>query len=117
MRVLCFIIRLETVVSTGPSALTVTLFSSGAFLRLKEVVSASPQSAATELLLVTGSGPKGRLDSLSALERLAREDLTALPAAVALAVAFNPFFPASDDNEEETARLRRKLATGLVAKV
>ncbi|PSC72691.1 Paired amphipathic helix repeat [Micractinium conductrix] len=66
---------------------------------------------ACSLLLVSGGGPRRKLDSLQALELLAaspRFHAAPLP----LAVAFNPFFPDEARQQEERDRLRAKLAAG-----
>ena len=79
------------------------------------------QLAAVErcsLLLVSGGGPRRRLDSLAALELFAAsQELRDL--GLPLAVAFNPYFPDAARREEERLRLRQKLVAGrgLVAAV
>jgi hypothetical protein len=72
------------------------------------------------VLLVSGGGdpakrPKSQLCSAEALERV-RDALAFSPkrSLPPIFVAFNPYFPDPVDRERERARLRRKLATGLV---
>ena len=79
-----------------------------------------------EVLLITGSGPKGKLDSLLALHRLQLQ-LQATPtqeegqpqpqSKTILAVAYNPFFPDPAEYLQEQKRLTQKIATGLVSKI
>ena len=85
-----------------------------------------------EVLLITGSGPKGKLDSLLALQRLQlqqqqqQQQLQVPPTAQSqeqpqsktiLAVAYNPFFPDPAEYLQEQTRLTQKIATGLVSKI
>jgi len=85
----------------------------GAFSKLKEFTERMNElNVESELLLVTGSGPKGNLDSLAALQRLQKESVD-----VCVGIAFNPFFPDEVECEGEKARLLQKLETGLVNKV
>ena len=89
----------------------------GAFLQLKDYVEHmnelnNPQN--NEILFITGSGPKGKLCSLTALQRLQQESISISPS---VAVAFNPFFPNPQDYDEEVRRLTQKLETGIVSKV
>ncbi len=91
----------------------------GAFQQLKDYVEnmkelGNPQN---EILLITGSGPKGKLCSLTALQRLQKESIHNNSIVPSMAVAFNPFFPNKQDYEEEKSRLEQKLATGIVSKV
>jgi hypothetical protein len=70
------------------------------------------------LLLVSGGGPRKRLDSLRALELAASSpDWRSLR--LPLAVAFNPFFPDAERRAQERERLRGKLlaARGRVSAV
>eukprot|EP00986_Skeletonema_menzelii_P014001 scaffold8741_cov142-Skeletonema_menzelii.AAC.8 len=90
----------------------------GAFLQLKDYIGNmnelnNPNNI--EILLITGSGPKGKLCSLTALQRLQQE--TSIEISPSIAVAFNPFFPGKQDYEDEKLRLEEKLATGMVSKV
>ncbi|KAL4858481.1 hypothetical protein ACK3TF_001456 [Chlorella vulgaris] len=63
------------------------------------------------LLLVSGGGPRKRLNSLAALERIELSPAWSrlqLP----LAVAYNPYFPDAARRQEEEGRLRAKLVNG-----
>ncbi|KAI3428171.1 hypothetical protein D9Q98_006552 [Chlorella vulgaris] len=63
------------------------------------------------LLLVSGGGPRKRLNSLAALERIESSPAWSrlqLP----LAVAYNPYFPDAARRQEEEGRLRAKLVNG-----
>lgn len=87
----------------------------GAFNQLKDFVEGMDNlSAKNELLIITGSGPKGKFNSLTALQRLQKE---AINVSTSMAIAFNPFFPDENQFEEEKKRLQQKLETGLVSKV
>ena len=75
-----------------------------------------------EVLLITGSGPKGKLDSVTALERLKHSgeinpEESCISKDPIMAVAFNPFFPSPQDLEIEKQRLLKKIATGQVEKI
>lgn len=90
----------------------------GAFQLLKDYVENMNEldnPTDNEILLITGSGPKGKLCSLTALQRLQKETSTKISPSIA--VAFNPFFPNKKDYEDEKLRLEEKLATGMVSKV
>eukprot|EP00756_Hemistasia_phaeocysticola_P000454 Hpha_TRINITY_DN10318_c0_g1::TRINITY_DN10318_c0_g1_i2::g.116152::m.116152 len=76
----------------------------------------------TEVLLVSGTGKRGNLDSTAALSRLKRErEMTQSAATPAkrprLGVAFNPYFATPTERAEERSRLVQKLMTGEVSKV
>jgi len=73
----------------------------------------------SEVLLVTGSGPKGNFDSVAALQRLnaAGKLQSRKYQEVAMAVAFNPFFQNEEDLNEEKERLMKKIKTGKVHKI
>lgn len=89
------------------------------------------ECAKNEVLLITGSGSKGKFDSVTALERLKvkqsflqppqkntdTKDISKHNNDVTMAVAFNPFFPSVEDFEAEKKRLVQKLDTGQVQKV
>lgn len=79
-----------------------------------------------EILLITGSGPKGKLDSVTALERLSQLDDTKSIHTTknndnqnecTISVAFNPFFPSQEDYEIEKERLVKKIETQKVGKI
>jgi len=74
-----------------------------------------------EVLLITGSGPKGRFNSISALQNLAATKGNKLSskkgATTKIAVAYNPFFPSKKDAADEQNRLKQKLATNQVNKI
>ncbi len=73
---------------------------------------ACPPGASLSLLLVSGSGPKKRYDSVAAVQQLGRRHKQP---PVPLHVAFNPYLPEGLGQEKE--RLRAKLAGGRVAGV
>ena len=94
----------------------------GAFLQLKDYVinmndlsKDSGDNVENEILFISGSGPKGKLCSLTALQRLQKD--TSNKSQLKLAVAFNPFFPNKQEYEEEILRLKQKVDTGIVSKV
>ncbi|CAJ1936417.1 unnamed protein product [Cylindrotheca closterium] len=64
-----------------------------------------------DVLLITGSGAKGKFNTVSGLQRIESSYKTPI------AVAFNPFFPTEEDLEAERKRLKDKLATKQVKKV
>ena len=68
-----------------------------------------------EILIITGSGAKGKFNSLTAMQRLQKEKVDMM--STCMAVAFNPFFPDENDYKEEKTRLMQKLNTGIVTKV
>eukprot|EP00984_Skeletonema_dohrnii_P015432 scaffold6669_cov78-Skeletonema_dohrnii-CCMP3373.AAC.2 len=90
----------------------------GAFLQLKDYVDNTNElnNPKNEILLITGSGPKGKLCSLTALQRLQQESIPIPSYSSSMAVALNPFFPNKQDHEDEKRRLEEKLATGIVSK-
>jgi len=69
-----------------------------------------------EMLIVTGSGEKGILNSVTAMERLAANPPDE-SSKLKLAVAYNPFFPSSELLNEEQNRLMRKLDSNQVDKI
>ena len=94
----------------------------GAFLQLKDYVEDMNElnNPKNEILLITGSGAKGKLCSLLALQRLQQESISiasSSSSSSSMAVAFNPFLPNKQDYEDEKRRLEEKLATGIVSKV
>ena len=70
-----------------------------------------------EVLLITGSGPKGKLNSVTAMERLCSHErqkkmfLNSNHRATIIAVAFNPFFPSPAEYKAEQDRLMKKIRT------
>jgi deoxyribodipyrimidine photolyase len=68
----------------------------------------------SEVLLVSGSGEKAKLDPINVLQRLQNDGFNNLPA---IAVAYNPFFPSKNNKEVERERLIQKLESGQVNKV
>lgn len=97
----------------------------GAFLQLKDYVmninelsNNSGDSIENEILFITGSGPKGKLCSLTALQRLQKDtSIQHNKSRLKLAVAFNPFFPNKQEYNDEILRLQQKVNTGIVSKV
>ena len=65
-----------------------------------------------EILIITGSGAKGKFNSLTAMQRLQKEKVDMM--STCMAVAFNPFFPDEYDYKEEKTRLMQKLNTGSI---
>ena len=63
----------------------------------------------TSVLLISGSGKRKGLDSLSALEKLNASGRPAAARTVPLYVAFNPYLPTPEELENEKKRLRCKL--------
>jgi deoxyribodipyrimidine photolyase len=89
----------------------------GAFEKFEEFMEEmNGKEGENEVLLITGSGEKGKFNSLLGLERLQSQSTTHNNA-VPIAVAFNPFFPNKQDFEMEKDRLVRKLATNQVNKI
>mmetsp|Transcript_6610 Transcript_6610/g.7223 ORF Transcript_6610/g.7223 Transcript_6610/m.7223 type:complete len:971 (+) Transcript_6610:41-2953(+) len=84
-----------------------------------------------EILIITGSGPKGRFNSVSALQNLAaagskKNDMFSSTKSATgaktttttkIAVAYNPFFTLTEEATEERRRLNQKLATDQVKKI
>jgi len=82
-----------------------------------------------EILLISGAGNFGKLDSVETLKRRKEERLQ--PKMISssmmmtptstnhprIAVAFNPFFPSREEDEKEKQRLLQKLQTHQVSKV
>lgn len=97
----------------------------GAYLQLKyfvmnmnELSNASGDNIENEALFITGSGPKGKLCSLTALQRLQKDtSIQHNKSRLKLAVAFNPFFPNKQEYNDEILRLKQKVDTGIVSKV
>ena len=67
-----------------------------------------------EVLLVSGSGEKAKLDPINTLQRLKSEKIVTLPT---IAVAYNPFFQNEQQREIERERLLKKLETQQVNKI
>jgi hypothetical protein len=59
--------------------------------------------------LISGSGKRKGLDSLSALEKLSAPGAPAAARGLPIYVAFNPYLPAPEDLENERNRLLSKL--------
>ncbi len=101
----------------------------GAFLLLEDFVKDmnadsdknTNDGAKNEILLISGSGPKGKLNSVTALERLANSNKIEIEPTAAthalMAAAFNPFLPSKEDLELEKHRLMKKIGTGQVQKI
>merc|ERR1712129_659737 len=86
-------------------------------------ITAEKEDTNTEILIVTGSGEKGKFNSVSALEWLGekRERMVGssdeFSSSYNIAVAYNPFFPSTDDQKIENERLLKKIATNQVNKI
>ncbi|KAG7341974.1 photolyase [Nitzschia inconspicua] len=81
----------------------------------ERLLSALQLSRANEVLIISGSGQKTAWNTVSALEAVKS---ASLPHSVPLlAVAYNPYFPEKQDQEEENHRLKEKLESGCITKV
>jgi len=80
------------------------------FLEALEAYNQEEKSTQCSVLLVSGSGKRKGLDTLSALEKLsALGGPAAARGFFPIYVAFNPYLPAPEDLENEKNRLRAKL--------
>lgn len=66
------------------------------------------------MLIISGGGPKKKVNTVSLLEAIRR---SALPPPLPIYVAFNPYLPFPEDLETEKQRLVAKLSSGLVSGV
>jgi len=66
------------------------------------------------VLLVSGGGPKKKVNSLTCLQSL---KVRGFVPKLKIGVAFNPYFPDEESRQIEEDRLRLKFATGLVSHV
>lgn len=81
----------------------------------ERLLEALKTSKANELLIVSGSGQKSAWNTVSALGAIKTAKCNdSIPV---VAVAYNPYFPEKDDQEEEKRRLSDKLESGCVGKV
>ncbi len=69
----------------------------------------------SEVLLISGSGEKAKLDPIAMLQRLQKDDDVTTKATIA--VAYNPFFSLEKDQITERDRLLQKLQTNQVNKI
>jgi deoxyribodipyrimidine photolyase len=69
----------------------------------------------SEVLLISGSGEKAKLDPIAMLQRLQKDDDVKTKATIA--VAYNPFFSLENDQITERNRLLQKLQTNQVNKI
>lgn len=83
------------------------------FTHFNEFVSKAEDIGVTEVLVISGSGDKKALNTVSCLEML--RDSVNCNTKVDIAVAFNPYFPDEKNRTVEVARLNAKLATGMVS--
>lgn len=79
------------------------------FLETLETYNQKEKSAQCSVLLVSGSGKRKGLDSLSVLEKLSAPGRPAGARGVPICVAFNPYLPVPEDLEIEKNRLQSKL--------
>lgn len=92
--------------------------------------SSSPASGQNEILLISGSGQFGKLDSVTALQKLQQlrtdrssistdgnENNNSSVSSTRIAVAYNPFFPSNQELELEQERFLKKITTKQVTKV
>ena len=71
-----------------------------------------------EVLLISGSGEKAKLDPINVLQRLQKDEtLKQHNGNPTIAVAYNPFFPSLHDQQIERDRLEQKLKTKQVHKI
>ena len=68
-----------------------------------------------EVMIISGSGDKKALNTVSCLEMLGKSENSATN--VDIAVAFNPYFPDPKSRAVEVERLNEKLATGMVSAI
>lgn len=83
--------------------------------KMKEFVLFANSKGIQEILLVSGGQKRKSLDSLSALETMARWQQR--PKRIRFGVAFNPYLLDSDEMKRERRRLKEKVSTGLVRSV
>lgn len=69
------------------------------------------------VLLISGGGPKKKLNTLTCLEALKNRGLLSSTMKMKIGVAYNPYFPDDGNLRDEEERLRMKLATGLVSHI
>ncbi len=98
----------------------------GAFILFNEFMEEMDcRTGENEVLVITGSGEKGRFNSLTALEKIRPIDRqgnikpsnSSATQITTVAVAFNPFFPSDDLLREEQDRMMKKISTMQVDKV
>jgi hypothetical protein len=83
---------------------------------LIQYIQRSNEVGVKEILLVSGSGDKRSVNSLSCLEQLRIRGYSK-PKDIRLSVAFNPYCLSDEELEKERIRLRQKLETGFVETV
>lgn len=72
---------------------------------------------ARRLLIVSGSGEKKKVNSLTCLQHLQSINADRNSLGIDLGVAYNPYFPIECDRGNESLRLAEKLETGLVSDI
>lgn len=78
-------------------------------------LSKAEQMGVAEILIISGSGDKKALNTVSCLQMLRESENHATN--VDIAVAFNPYFPDAKNRSIEVDRLSAKLATGMVSTI
>jgi hypothetical protein len=78
-------------------------------------LSKAEQMGVAEILVISGSGDKKALNTVSCLQMLRESENHATN--VNIAVAFNPYFPDDKNRSVEVDRLSAKLATGMVSTI
>jgi len=82
------------------------------FLAHLQALDARGYGQRAEVLLISGSGPKTPLDTVTCLEKLARERSSGVEQrATQVGVAFNPYYEDGALRELERSRLQKKLAS------
>jgi hypothetical protein len=84
---------------------------------LESLETRNNRESTCSVLLVSGSGKRKGLDSLSALENLTATGRPATARGVPIYIAFNPYLQKPEDLEIERDRLKAKLMTDRVAGV
>ena len=74
------------------------------------------RSNADEILMISGGGDKKAWNTVEAL-KATNGGSSSTSATPKIAVAYNPYFPSRQDQEQENRRLIEKLATGCVSKI
>lgn len=78
-------------------------------------LSKAEEMGVAEILVISGSGDKKALNTVSCLQMLRESENHAT--SVDIAVAFNPYFPDAKNRSVEVDRLSAKLATGMVSTI
>jgi len=79
---------------------------------LQDTIDLASKAGIQEVLLVSGSGDKRNINSVTCLQQLAKNQYEC---PLRLSVAFNPYLQDEDEKNEEVARLKMKLESTLVS--